>query len=89
MLGKLMDGVLVTPSENELKKVVITNPTEEQLMFIMGYKNLVIDEIPEIEETQYLEPIYEEMETEILQHWEVKDNTEYVRLEENVETETE
>lgn len=77
MLGKIINGVLVTPSASELKKVVITNPTEELLKFIMGYKDLVIDEKPEVTEGQTIVPIYEETETEILQHWEIKDGMEY------------
>lgn len=72
MLGKIINGVLVTPSANELKKVVVTNPTEEQLKFIMGYKDLIVEDAPEVNEEQYLEPIYEETESEILQHWEIK-----------------
>ena len=77
MLGKMINGVLVTPSASELKKVVITNPTEELLKFIMGYKDLVIDEKPEVTEGQTIVPIYEETETEILQHWNILTETEY------------
>ena len=87
MLGKIINGVLITPSANELKKVVVTNPTEEQLKFIMGYKNLVVDKKPEIAEGQYLVSAYEETETEILQHWNVlaeEEYTEYRRFEEEI-----
>ena len=72
MLGKLINGVLITPSENEKKKLVITNPSDESLKFNMGYKDLIVDEKPEFdEEKQYLQPIYEETENAVLNHWEV------------------
>ena len=74
MLGKLIDGILITPSEMEKKKIVITNPSEESLKFNLGYKDLIIDEQPEYDEaTQYLQSIYEETDLVIIQHWEVKD----------------
>lgn len=74
MLGKLMDGILITPSEMEKKKIIITNPSEESLKFNLGYKDLIIDEQPEYDETtQYLQAIYEETDLIIIQHWEVKD----------------
>jgi len=72
MLGKLID-VLITPSEVEKKKIVITNPSKESLKFNLGYKDLIVDEKPEYDETiQYLQPIYEETEINIIQHWEIK-----------------
>ena len=61
------------PSDNEKKKIVITNPTQEQLKFLMGYKDLVIDEQPETTERQYAAPVYEETDTTITKHWEIKD----------------
>lgn len=73
MLGKIIDGVLITPSENEKKKIIISNPTNEQLKLIMGYKDLIIDDEPEVDEGQYLEPVYKETETTIFKHWEIKD----------------
>ncbi len=73
MLGKIIDGALVTPSANELKKIVICNPTEEQLKLIMGYKELIVDEEPMISEEQYLIRVYEETDDTIIQHWEIKD----------------
>lgn len=73
MLGKLIDGTLITPSEMEKKKIIITNPSEESLKFNLGYKDLIIDEEPVYDEmTQYLQPIYEETDLVIIQHWEVK-----------------
>lgn len=74
MLGKLVNGNLIQPSANERKKIIITNPTDEILKNVMGYKDLTVDEQPEYDmESQYLSPIYEETDTEIIQHWEVKD----------------
>lgn len=74
MLGKVVNGVLITPSENERKKIVITNPSDDVLKYVMGYKNLTVDEEPEYNvETQYLQPEFEETETDIVQHWAVKD----------------
>ena len=74
MLGKLVNGVLITPSENEKKKIVITNPSDESLKFNMGYKDLIADEKPEFdEEKQYIQPIYEETEDTVIIHWKVAD----------------
>ena len=77
MLGKRVNGVLVTPSESEFKKIVITNPSEELLKFVMGYKDLAVDEQPEVEDGQILVPTYEETETAILQHWDAITQEEY------------
>ena len=77
MLGKLIEGILITPSENERKKIVVTNPSDEVLKYVMGYKDLTIEEKPEYDaETQYLQPEYEETDTNIIQHWVIKENEE-------------
>ena len=47
MLGKLVNGVLITPSENEKKRIIVTNPSNDVLKFVMGYKDLTVDEQPE------------------------------------------
>ena len=74
MLAKVVNGRLVTPSEAERQKIVITNPTEESLKFNLGYKDLAVDEKPTYDKaTQMLKPIFEETETIITQHWEVVD----------------
>lgn len=73
MLGKLVNGVLITPTENEFKKIIIVNPTETQLKQIMGYKELVVDEQPPVEDGKVLVATYEETDTTIIQHWEVQD----------------
>lgn len=77
MIGKLVDGALIVPNENELKKIIITNPSIESLKYNMNYKDLIIDAEPEYDsETQYLESVYEETETSIIQHWEIKEISE-------------
>ena len=74
MLGKLIDGVLITPSANERKKIVITNPTDKILKSVMGYNDLIYDDEPEYDmENQYLEQNIEETDTTIIVHWIVKD----------------
>lgn len=73
MKKRTIDGMLITPSEMEKKKIVITNPGEESLKFNLGYKDLIIDEQPVYDEvTQYLNSIYEETDLVIIQHWEIK-----------------
>ena len=72
MLGKIVNGIFITPSEDEFKKITITNPSEEQLKFIMGYKDLIVDEKIDIYENQILIPMYEETDTCIIQHWRVE-----------------
>lgn len=74
MLGKLVDGNLIRPSQNEFKKIIITNPSIESLKYNLGYKDLIVDVNPAYdEETQYLEAVYEETEDTIIVHWEVKE----------------
>ena len=78
MIGKIVNGAFITPSPNERKKVVVTNPTDEQLKFLMGYKDVIVDEQPEISEKQYLVPVYEESDDIIYQHWEIEEITEEI-----------
>lgn len=74
MIGKLIEGVLMTPSENERKKIIITNPSDEILKLAMDYKDLVYDAEPEYNaETQYLEESIEETDEAICVHYVVKD----------------
>ena len=74
MLGKLIDGVLITPSENERKKIIITNPSDSVLKSVMGYKELIYDDKPEYNtETQYIEQNIEETNDTIIIHWIIKD----------------
>ena len=88
MLGKIIDGTLVVPSKNEREKLVISNPTKEQLKFIMGYKDLIIDKEPEVVETQNLVAFYEETDDSILQHWKIEDlEKNEIYFDNNTETE--
>lgn len=74
MLGKLINGELVTPSDKEKEKIVITSPTDEMLKYIRGYKDVTDTEQPEYDpETQYLETIYTETDTGITVSYEVKE----------------
>ena len=76
MLGKLINKKLVTPSDKEKEKIVITNPTDKILKFIRGYKDVTETEPPEYDpETQYLDMIYTETDTGITVSYEVKENT--------------
>ena len=74
MLGKVVNGRLVIPSEAERQKIVIANPSDESLKFNLGYKDFMIDEKPTYDKTsQTLRQIFEETETTITQRWEVVD----------------
>lgn len=74
MLGKLINGVLMTPSENEKRKIVIANPSDELLKLAMGYKELVYDAQPEYnEEIEYIEQYYEETDEAVYVHYVVKE----------------
>ena len=74
MLGKIIEGTLITPSENERRKLVIANPTDEILKQILGYKEVNEADKPEYNgETQYLKPVYTESDGGISVTWEVCD----------------
>ena len=74
MLGKIIEGTLITPSENERRKLVIANPTDEILKQILGYKEVNEADKPEYnEEAQYLKPVYTESDGGISVTWEVCD----------------
>lgn len=73
MLGKIVNGTLITPSDNERQKLIIANPTDEILKLVMSYKNVTEAEKPEYDEnTEYLEPIYTETDDSIAVSWAVK-----------------
>lgn len=70
MIGKIIDGVLVEPSENERQKIVVTNPTDEMLKMFMGYKDVFIEDEPDYDgRTHFLKPIYEETDNGINVSW--------------------
>lgn len=76
MLGKIINGMLVEPTENERRKIVIANPTDEILKSIVGYKEVRFGEEPEYNpETQALVPIYAESENEIEVSYEITERS--------------
>lgn len=73
MIGKIINGVFSEPTERERAKIIIANPTDEMLKFIMGYKDVSEEEKPEYdEETEVLSPIYTENEDNITVSWKIK-----------------
>lgn len=71
-LYKLENGQPIAYNGKPIK-LHISNPTEEQLKFA-GYKEIVEDEVPSYdEETQYIEEVYTETETEIRKSYVIKD----------------
>ena len=84
MLGKLVNGELITPSDKEKEKIVITRPTDDMLKYIRGYKDVTETEPPEHdEETQYLEAVYTETDTAINVSYEVKEMETEVQTDES------
>lgn len=71
MYGKLENGKFKKAKHFIIDgKATIINPTDE-MYEKHGYKKLVEDEAPQLEENQYLKSYYEETETEIIKHYEV------------------
>ena len=53
--------------------VQVINPKEEDFIKA-GYKKLVIEEEPSYNQaTEYLEPVYKELDDKIIQSWEIKE----------------
>lgn len=70
MIAKLNNGVLIPPEE----KITIANPPEQLLKDYAGYKDYIESPAPDYDpETQILEPVYSETETQIICDWRVKD----------------
>lgn len=87
MIGKIIDGAFVTPSANERAKIVITNPTDDVLKYIMGYKKVTEADKPEYDpETQILSPVYTESEDGISVAWTVEDIMQTAEVTEDVGT---
>ena len=60
----------------EYEDRIYTNPEKgyPEILQALGYKDLVEEEQPEYnEETQYLEPLYEEKNDKIIKKWEIKE----------------
>ena len=86
MIAKLINGNLIQPSSTERKKIVIANPSDDILKYVMKYKDVAMDEKPEYNpETQYLVESYEETDSTITVHWKVLDIEDPV-IEDNPET---
>lgn len=65
----------------EYEDRIYTNPEKgyPEVLQALGYKELVEEEQPEYnEETQYLEPIYEEKNDKIIKKWGVKEISEHL-----------
>lgn len=70
MIAKLNNGVLIPPEE----KITIANPPEQLLKDYAGYKDYIESPAPDYDpETQILEPVYSETETQIVCDWRVKE----------------
>ena len=53
--------------------IQVINPKDEDFIKA-GYKKLVIEEEPSYNQaTEYLEPVYEELDDKIIQSWETKE----------------
>lgn len=84
MIGKIIDGVFISPSETERLKIVITNPTDDVLKYVMGYKDVTESDKPEYDpETQILSPVYTEDEDGIAVGWTVETIADVTEEEEN------
>lgn len=72
MIAKLSDGTISYAP----KKYTFTNPDPEMMKQYAGFKDFVENDKPVFDpETQILEPVYSETETQIVCNWEVRDIT--------------
>lgn len=70
MIAKLNNGVISYAP----KKYTFANPPEQLLKDYAGYKDYVENDKPVFDpETQILEPVYSETETQIVCDWRVKE----------------
>ena len=67
---KVENGKLIKAPKNGLK-VFIGNPTEEHYRFFGYTDEFVEDEIPEINDNQYIEEYYEQKDGIIYKHYRV------------------
>lgn len=70
MIAKLSDGTISYAP----KKYTFTNPDPEMMKQYAGFKDFVENDKPVFDpETQILEPVYSETETQIVCDWRVKE----------------
>lgn len=72
-LGKVVNGSLHLCSERERRVITVTNPSEEVLRLVGGYKEVVFDKEPEYNpETQEIISDIKETDNLIKIHWIIK-----------------
>lgn len=76
MLYKYINENLIEPASNPLfvEGKAYSNPTDETLR-MLGYKDLVVQDVPEIPEGKMAIPVYTDGEV-ITQGWEIVDDVE-------------
>ena len=83
-VAKIINGNIITPSKQERKSIIITNPTDDVLKAVRGYKDIDWGTQPEYDpETQYLRHTITETDDSIIVEWTVENILEFV--EENEE----
>lgn len=76
-LGKIINNELVLCKEAERKVVTVSNPTDNMLKCIFGYKDIIYSETPEYDETiQRLKEVYTENNDTIQVEYIVEDISE-------------
>ena len=61
MIGKIINGQLYYPTEDGQQKIIVSNPTEDILKYVMGFKEIVTGDIPKYDSaTQTLVENYAE-----------------------------
>lgn len=73
-LGKMVDGSLHICGENERKVITISNPTDNILKTVCGYKDVIYGEKPDYDiGTQCLKEVFEETDSAIYVNYEVEE----------------
>lgn len=74
MIGKIINGQLYYPTEDEQQKIIVSNPTEDILKYVMGFKEIVTEDIPKYDSaTQTLVENYSEEGDKITVTYTVED----------------
>lgn len=72
-IGKIKNGALFSPTNSECEKIIVSNPSTEQIKYLLGYKDIIYSEKPEFDPVcEYLNEIYTETEDSIIVDFEVK-----------------